>query len=91
MKTCFHSLFYANFHTSATLVPLFGVSGKFSPKCRAGKLGLIHTILGGFRSFLNWEGAEIQPLIWLRKFSDNLFVLEGHYKSHCTLTNSVYI
>ena len=36
---------------------------KFSPKCRAMKLGMIYTILGGFCSFFNWEGADIRPQI----------------------------
>ena len=34
---------------------------KISPKCRTKKLGMRNTILGSFRSCLNWEGADIQP------------------------------
>ena len=45
----------------------------FSPICRVKKLGMMSTILGSFFSFLNWEGADIQPQIWPRKTPD--FVL----------------
>ena len=49
---------------------------KFSPKCRTKKLGIMKTILGGFCSFLNWEGADIQPQIRPRKISaDHIFDL----------------
>ena len=37
---------------------------KFSPKCKAERLGMIYTILGIFRSFFNWEGTDIQPQIF---------------------------
>ena len=40
---------------------------KFSPKCRTNKLGMLHTILGSFRSFFNWERADIRPQIQPRK------------------------
>ena len=40
---------------------------KFLPKCRTKKLGMICTILGSFCSFLNWEGADIQPEIRPKK------------------------
>ena len=42
---------------------------KFSAKFRTKKLGMImiYTTLGSFCSFLNWEGADIQPQISPRK------------------------
>ena len=43
---------------------------KFSPKCRTKNLGMIYTILVSFWSFLNWEGADIQPQISPRKIPD---------------------
>ena len=33
---------------------------KFSPNCRAKKLGIIYIILGSFGSFFNWEEAVIR-------------------------------
>ena len=48
-ETGFHSHFYANFHASVTLLFvfiffLFFIFMKFSPKCRAKKLGMIKTV-----------------------------------------------
>ena len=40
---------------------------KFSPKCRARKLGIYYISLGRFCSILNWEGADIGPQIWPRE------------------------
>ena len=40
---------------------------KFSPKCRARKLGMICTILRSFCSFCFGEGHNIRPQIWPRK------------------------
>ena len=56
---------------------------KFPPKCRTKKLGMVYTILGIFRSFLNWEGADIHPQIRPRKiFESTLFAMEpSEYKA----------
>ena len=45
----------------------------FSPNCRTKKLVMISTILGSVHSFLNLEGANIQPQIRPRKIPVNLF------------------
>ena len=42
---------------------------KFSHKCRTKYLGMIYTISGSFCLILNAEGADIQPLIRLRKIT----------------------
>ena len=59
-KTCFHSLFYANFHGFVTLLFLVWILMKFSTKCRTKKLGMIYTILLSFCSFFNWGEADYE-------------------------------
>ena len=58
MKTCFHSHFYANFHSSVTLVFFIGFSRNVYQNVE-----LIYTFFGSFCLFLNWEGAIIRPQI----------------------------
>ena len=60
---------------------------KFSPNCRTKKLVMIYTILGSFCSFLNWEGADIQPQIRPRKIPVILF----RVLVVCLCTNNVPI
>ena len=51
---------------------------KFTSKCRTNKLVMINTISGSFCSFLNWEGADIWPLIRPRKIPVGKMFLYMH-------------
>ena len=44
----------------------------FLPKCRSKKLGMINIILASFCSFLNWDGANIQPCNYCLSISEQL-------------------
>ena len=74
MKTCFHSDFYAIFHASVFSI-FYRTVMKFSLKYKTNKFGMIYTILGNFCSFLNWEGAVIQPQIRPRNIPEYFFIL----------------
>ena len=63
---------------------------KFSLKCRAKKLGMIYAILGSFCSFLNWEGADIQPQIRHRKIPDTV-LMRLINKKIITILHSKYL
>ena len=58
---------------------------KFSPKCRTKKLGMIYTVLRSFCSFLNWEGAIIQPQIEPRKIPEQC----DRISDHCGMTEKL--
>ena len=51
----------------------------FSPKCRTNKLGMMYTILESFRSFFNWERADIWPQTRPRKIPV-LSIIESSYE-----------
>ena len=65
------------YRQSSEVWEIIQIFKKFSSKCRTKKLGMIHTILGSFCSFLYWEGTDIRPHIRRRKIPDILNMNAG--------------